>query len=85
MIFPDICIAASCVDHTAHLAAEDTLNQYRDVKKSHDRAHKFVNSMKDSNLIKEAFYKTMIDAGDDPLAIIQGTANRWVRVYFSEN
>jgi hypothetical protein len=72
----NIYFVASCVDHTAHLAAQDTLAACRDIKRSHDRAHKFVNSMKDSHLMKEAFYQTMIDLGEEPLAIIQGTANR---------
>jgi hypothetical protein len=34
--------------------------------------------MKDSHLAREAFAKLMVEAGDDPLAIIQGTSNRQV-------
>jgi hypothetical protein len=39
-------------------------------------SHKLVNSMKDSHLMKEAFKRSMVDAGDDALAIVQGTSNR---------
>ena len=68
---------ASCVSHTAHLAAEDSLEQCPDVKMSVDKGHRFVNKINDSNLKKEAFFKIIEDAGDDPLAILRGTSNRW--------
>ena len=68
---------ASCVSHTAHLAAEDSLEQCSDVKIAVDKGHRFVNKINDSNLKKEAFFKIIEDAGDDPLAILRGTTNRW--------
>ena len=68
---------ASCVSHTAHLAAEDSLEQCPDVKRAVEKAHRFVNRINDSNLKKEAFFKIIEDAGDDPLAILRGTSNRW--------
>ena len=68
---------ASCVSHTAHLAAEDSLEQCPDVKRAVEKGHRFVNRINDSNLKKEAFFKIIEDAGDDPLAILRGTSNRW--------
>ena len=68
---------ASCVSHTAHLAAEDSLEQCPDVKMAVDKGHRFVNKINDSNLKKEAFFKIVEDAGEDPLAILRGTSNRW--------
>ena len=67
----------TCVDHTAHLAAEETLEQCPEVNSSIKKCHKFIMTMKDSNLMKEAFYNQMKESGDDHLAIIQGTSNRW--------
>ena len=39
-------------------------------------ARNFINAMKDSNLMKEEFNEMVIENGDEPLAIIQGTCNR---------
>ena len=74
---------ASCVDHTAHLCVEDAVTKptCSEINASTTKAHKFINSMKDSNLMKEAFYKIMLEAGENPLAIIQGTSNRWYFKY----
>ena len=71
-------VVASCVDHTTHLAAEETLKlvECLDIKYSVDKSHKFVEKMKESNLMKDAFNNVMIQAGEDPLAVIQGTSNR---------
>ena len=68
---------ASCVSHTAHLAAEDSLDQCPDVKRAVEKGHRFVIRINDSNLKKEAFFKIIEDGGDDPLAILRGTSNRW--------
>jgi hypothetical protein len=71
---------ASCVDHGLHLGAEEALDkrvETVDIKMSTDRAHKMVEKMKESSLMKEAFMKTMKDAGEEPLAIIQGTPHRY--------
>ena len=70
-------LTASCVDHTAHLAAEDALSKTDSIKESTVVARDFINAMKDSHLMREAFNDMVIEAGDDPLAIIKGTMNRW--------
>lgn len=72
------------MDHTAHLASEDTLQNVlcRPIKESQSKAHKFVEKMKESSLMKEAFLQTMVEAGEEPLAIIKGTSNRWDIVKF---
>ena len=66
------------MDHTAHLAAEETLSMPDcvDIKFSVDKAHRFVGKMKESHTMKEAFNDVMIEAGEDPIAVIQGTSNR---------
>ena len=73
------CHAASCVDHTAHLAVEEALEGAGvfDVKEAMDKVHRFINKMKDSHKMKEEFIKVMVEANEKPLAIIQGTKNRW--------
>ena len=70
---------ASCVDHTAHLAVEDSLEGrgVRGVKEATDRVRQLLNKMKDSHKMKEAFQEVMREMGEDPLALIQGTSNRW--------
>ena len=70
--------AATCVDHTAHLCSEDSLENTacRDVRTAQLKAHQLVESIKDSSLKKESFHKVMVDAGEEPLAIIQGSSNR---------
>ena len=70
---------ASCVDHTAHLAVEDSLEGpgVWGVKEATDKVRQLLNKMKDSHKMKEAFQEVMREAGDDPLALIQGTSNRW--------
>ena len=44
-------------------------------------ARNFINAMKDSNLMKEEFNEMVIENGNEPLAIIQGTCNRYVFAY----
>ena len=68
---------SSCVDHTAHLAAESSLNLCPEIKASVDKCRRFVNVVKDSNLKKEAFYNVMKEQGQEPLSIRRGTTNRW--------
>ena len=70
---------ASCVDHTAHLAVEDSLEGpgVWGVKEATDKVRQLLNKMKDSHKMKEAFQEVMREAGDDPLALIQGASNRW--------
>ena len=67
------------MDHTAHLASEDTLQNVlcRPIKESQTKAHRFVEKIKESSLMKEAFLRTMVEAGEEPLAIIKGISNRW--------
>ena len=71
---------ANCVDHTAHLSVEESLEKHEcsAIKAATDQAHRLVNAMKDSSLMKEAFISTMREAGEEPLAIIQGTSNRYI-------
>ena len=66
------------MDHTAHLCSEDSLENpaCRDVRTAQLKAHQLVESIKDSSLKKESFLKVMLDAGEEPLAIIQGSSNR---------
>jgi hypothetical protein len=47
------------------------------IKIAVNKAHQLVENMKESSLKKEAFIKIMEDAGEVPLAIIQGTRHRW--------
>lgn len=70
---------ATCVDHTAHLAVEDALEGRGvwGVNEAVDKVRKLLNKMKDSHKMKEAFQEVMKEAGADPLAVIQGTSNRW--------
>ena len=58
-------------------SVEEALEKAVDVKKSTNKVRLFINKMKDSNLMKEGFLTVMEDAGDEPLALIQGTSNRW--------
>jgi hypothetical protein len=44
------------------------------------KAHRLVENMKDSSLKKEAFIKIMEEAGEEPLAVIQGTSHRYMRL-----
>lgn len=69
-------LIGTCVDHTAHLAVEEALDKAPAIKKTTSKVRSFINHLKDSHLLKEAFKKTMDDAGVEPLAIIQGTSNR---------
>lgn len=73
------CHTASCVDHTAHLAVEEALEGRGviDVKETMDRVRRLINKMKDSHKLKEEFVAVMIAANEKPLALIQGTSNRW--------
>ena len=66
------------MDHTAHLAAEETLDEEEcfDIKYSFKKGHAFVEKQKQSNLAAEGFLKTMVDAGDKPLSVMMGTNNR---------
>ena len=70
---------ATCVDHTAHLAVEDALDGrgVLDLKESLNKLRKLVGKMKESHKMHEEFQRVIQDAGDDPLAIIQGSQNRW--------
>ena len=76
-----ICHRNKCVDHTLELGSEDTVKQCVEMKTSLQKERDFVNYMKDSYLARAAFHKMMIDAGVEPLAIIQGTTNRWFHKY----
>ena len=76
-----ICHRNKCVDHTLELASEDTVKQCPGMKKAVQKPRDFVNFMKDSSLAKVAFHKTMLEAGVTPLAVIQGTDNRWFHKY----
>ena len=71
----------SCVDHTAELAIEETLQLCPPVKKAVQKIRSFVNHIKDSSLEKEKFHKLLKDAGVNSLTIIQGTDNRWFYKY----
>ena len=76
-----ICHRTKCVDHTLELASEDSVKQSPGMKKAVQKPRDFVNFMKDSSLAKVAFHNTMLEAGETPLAIIQGTDNRWFHKY----
>lgn len=65
-----------CVDHTAELTIEETLQQCPPVKDSVHKIRAFVNHMKDSSLDREKFHKILEEAGVETLSIIQGTSNR---------
>ena len=70
-----------CVDHTFELANEETLVQCPPTNSSVKKVRSLVNYFKDSTLATEAFYKIMIEAGVDPLAVVKGTDNRWFFKY----
>ena len=70
-----------CVDHTAELAIEETLQQCLPVKNAVHKVRSFVNHIKDSSLEKEKFHKLLIEAGVKTLTVIQGTDNRWFYKY----
>ena len=71
-------LAARCVDHTEHLCSKDSLENpaCRDFHAAQLKAHQLVESIKDLCLKMESFLKVMVDAGEEPLAIIQGSSNR---------
>ena len=69
-------VLGTCVDHTAHLAVEESLDKAPEVKKATSKVRSFINLLKDSHILKEQFKQVMDEAGEDPLAIIQGTSNR---------
>ena len=69
-------------DYSSPSMSEDALEKALDVKETTNKVRMFINKMKDSNLMKkEGFLTVMVYAGDEPLAIIQGTSNRWYFKY----
>ena len=70
-------MTGGCVDHTAELAIEETLQQCSPVKNAVDKIRSFVNHIKDSSIEKEKFHKLMKDAGVETMTVIQGTDNRF--------
>ena len=69
-------MSGTCVDHTIHLAVEDTLDEAPEVKAAFGKAHAVVNYLKDSCLAREAFFKIQDDLAMERLTIILGTDNR---------
>ena len=70
-----------CVDHTLELVSEDSIKQVPEMNEAVKKVRKLVNFMKDSSLARVAFNDIMIAAGVTPIAIIQGTENRWFYKY----
>ena len=75
----------SCVDHTFELGCEESIQQSISMKQAVKKVRSLINYIKDCHPAKEAFYKIMEDAGVEPLAIIQGTSNRWFFKYAEVN
>ena len=72
---------ASCTDHTIELASEDTLSERALMGISLKKLRKLVNYFKDSHLAREALEEIIRRSGQKPLAIMQGTDNRWFYKY----
>lgn len=65
-----------CVDHTAELTIEETLQQCPPVKDAVQKIRSFVNHLKESSIEKEKFHKLLQNAGVETMTVIQGTSNR---------
>ena len=72
---------ASCTDHTLELASEDTLKERALMGLSLKKLRKLINHFKDSHLAREALEEIIKRSGQKPLAIMQGTDNRWFYKY----
>jgi len=71
----------SCVDHTFELGAEESTQQCFPMNESVGKVRGLINYIKESSTAKNALRKIMENAGVEPLAIIQGTSNRWFFKY----
>ena len=72
------------MDHTLELATEESIEQCSGMKDSVKKVRGLINYMKDSPTAKEEFNKIVANSGVEPLAIIQGTSNRyylWIKIY----
>ena len=64
------------MDHTIELTSEESSLAVPEMKNSLKKVRRLVDYMVDSASAREKLYDLMVEAGERPLAIIQGTSNR---------
>ena len=69
-------LPGDCVDHTIELVSEETVAAIPDMERSINKCRRFVDYIKDSSTARAFLHTIMVDAGFNPIAVIQGTSNR---------
>lgn len=71
----------TCVDHTWHLVVEEATAKVVGVRDVIFKSRKWVEWMKQSSLARQKLHAIQVDAGLNPLSVVQGTDNRWYFKY----